>query len=89
MLQMARRGKFHICPCSFRGDYLVRFRTFSCGYILTNLYRALKKQVIYIFCINVVAFGIVFYSQYVLRPCVINGYVVEKLRKLSYLYNLI
>ncbi len=52
-----------------------------------NPLQGLKKQVICIFCINVVAFGIVFYSQCVLRPCVINVYVVKKLRKLSWLYD--
>ncbi len=52
----------------------VRFRTFSGGYIPANLHRALKKQVVCIFGINVVVFDVVFYSQGVLRPCVINCY---------------
>ncbi len=30
-----------------------------------------------------VVFDVVFYSQNVLRPCVIDGYALEKLRKLS------
>ncbi len=50
----------------------MHFRTFSCGYILTNLYRALKKQIIYIFCINIVVFDSMFYSQDALRSCIIG-----------------
>ncbi len=57
------------------------FALFLVGTLLTNLHRALKKQVICIFCINVVVFDIVFYSQGALRPCIISGYAAKKLRK--------
>ncbi len=61
----------------------MRFRTFSCRYIPRKRVQGLKKQVIYIFGINVVIFDVVFYSQYVLRLCIIDGYAVKKLRKLQ------
>ncbi len=51
----------------------MRFRIFSCGYILTNLHRSLiKKQVIHMFGINIVVFNVVFYSQGVLSPVLLS-----------------
>ncbi len=49
----------------------------------SQAYTGLKKRVICIFCINVMAFGIVFYSRYVLGHCIVNGYATKKLQGLS------
>ncbi len=57
--------------------YLHQYRcVFSHFFLWVHTHKSaqvLKKQIIYIFCVNVVVFGCV-YFQSVLRPCVIDGY---------------